>query len=388
MGFLCPFDARRSLARIASLVWVVLMNEIRPLRLLVKAVCLFIIANLIFALWNPPVGQLSLYNVVFPGRTRFPFGTGVVDSNITVDDLDAMFAAHVIAAPKQKDELRVIIIGDSSIWGTLLYADQTLAAQLNKLQLACSGKTLHFYNLGYPHPSVLQDLFILQKALQYQPDMVIWAITPNSLRPKPLNVFLSENIQPVQALINKYHLRYPYRDLISKPTTFFDRTLIGQRSQLSRLLLLQSLALPWTSTGLDIAPDNPYQKLSNNLQSSLAFGKLHPPASIKPFLLLDYLKTGVRMSAGIPVLFVNQPMFLPTGKNSDRRYNAMYPQWAYDQYRKILANQAAANGWHLADLWNVAPPEDFTDYELHLSPQGEQLMAQGMQASVQKTACP
>jgi hypothetical protein len=364
------------------------MNTIHPLRLLVKAVSLFIIANLVFALWNPPVGRLSIYNLLFPGRTRFPFGTGVVDSNITVDDLDAMFAAHVIAAPKQKDELRVIIIGDSSIWGTLLYADQTLAAQLNKLQFSCAGKRLRFYNLGYPHPSVLQDLFILQKALQYQPDMVIWAITPNSLRPKPLNVFLAENIESARALIQKYHLRYPYQDLTPAPKTLFDRTLLGQRNQLSRLLLLQSLAVPWASTGLDIAPDSAYQKLSNDLESSLNFGELHPHANIKPFLLLDYLKTGVQMSAGLPVLFVNQPMFLPKGKNSDRRYNAMYPQWAYDQYRRLLSNQARANGWHYLDLWNVAPPEDFTDYELHLSPHGEQLMAQSMQALVQKVACP
>jgi len=364
------------------------MNEIRPLRLLVKVACLFIIANLVFAVWNPPVGRVSLYNTFFPGRARFPFGRGVVDTNITVDDLDAMFAAHVISAPKQKDEFRVVILGDSSIWGTLLYADQTLAAQLNKTSFVCAGKTLRFYNLGYPHPSVLQDLFILQKALQYQPDMVIWAITPNSLRPKDLNVFLAENVGPVSDLVKAYHLKYPGQNLTPPPQTLFERSLVGQRNQLSRLVLLQALAAPWAATGLDIAPDVSYTKRSNDLESSLAFGELTPPANIRPLLLLNYLKTGVQMSAGLPVLFVNEPMFIATGKNSDKRYNALIPRWAYDQYRQILSNQVKINGWAYVDLWNIIPPQEFTDYELHLSPRGEQLMAKGMQAAVQKAACP
>jgi hypothetical protein len=364
------------------------MNEIRPLRLLVKVACLFIVANLVFAAWNPPVGRISVYNVIFPGRARFPFGEGVVDTNITVDDLDAMFAAHVISAPKQKDEFRVVILGDSSIWGTLLYANQTLAAQLNQIQFACPGKTLRFYNLGYPHPSVLQDLFILQKALQYQPDMVIWAIAPNSLRPKGLNVFLAENVRPVSALVKEYRLKYPGQNLTPPPQTLFDHTLVGQRNQLARLVLLQTLAAPWAGTGLDIAPDVPYQKLSADVGSSLAFGKLTHPANIRPLLLLNYLKTGVQMSAGVPVLFVNQPMFIAIGKNSDKRYNALIPRWAYDQYRQIISKQMQANGWAYVDLWNIAPPQEFTDYELHLSPRGEQLMAQGMQTAVQKLACP
>ncbi len=364
------------------------MNEIRPMRLLVKAVGLFVLANLVFALWNPPVGRLSIYNTLLPGRARFPFGEGVVDTNITVDDMDAMFAAHVISAPKQADEFRVIIIGDSSIWGTLLHADQTLSAQLNKAQWACAGKSLRFYNLGYPHPSVLQDLFILQKALQYQPDMVIWAIAPNSLRPKALNVFLAENVEPLNVLVKKYGLRYPGQHLRAPTKTLFERSLVGQRNQLSRLVLLQALALPWAATGLDIAPNSPYEKLSNDLESSLAFGKLSPPASIRPLLLLNYLRTGVQMSAGLPVLFVNQPIFVATGKNSDKRYNALNPRWAYDQYRRIISSRMKANGWAYVDLWNVAPPKEFTDYELHLSPRGEQLMAQGMQDSIEKMACP
>lgn len=364
------------------------MTEIRPLRLLLKTAVIFILANLLFAAWNPPVGRISIYNTLLPGRTRFPFGEGIIDSNITVDDMDAMFASHVISAPKAPGEYRVVIIGDSSIWGTLLRADETLDAQLNRTSFACAGKKLRFYNLGYPHPSVLQDLYILNRALQYQPDMVIWPVTPNSLRPKPLNTFLMENYEPVKAFIQEKNLDYSGEDIQPQPPTFFERTLIGQRNQLSRLFLLQSLALPWASTSLDMNPASTYQKLSNDLSSSLDFGNLRPGSNLRRMLLLNYLKTGVNMSADVPVLFVNEPMYLPTGKNTDKRYNVMVPRWAYDQYRLIMSRQMPLNGWHYADLWNIAPPQDFTDYELHLSPHGEQLLATALKTPIQKIACP
>jgi len=362
------------------------MNGIQPLHLLLKALGLFVLANLLFALWNPPVGRLSVYNLLFPGRERFPFGAGVADSNITVDDLDAMFTVHIISAPKRADELRVVILGDSSVWGSLLHADQTLAAQLNKSPITCAGKTLRFYNLGFPHPSVLQDLLIMQAAMQYQPDMIVWIIAPNSLRPKTLNPFLTSNLEQVRALVREYRLRQ--RLPRPQPETFFEQTIVGQRSHLARLLLLQSLAVLWAATGVDIPPVDDHPKLSNDLPSSLALGALMPPANIRRLLLLDHLEAGTRLSAGVPILFVNQPMFIGTGNNSDRRYNAMFPRWAYDQYRRIIARQAGTHQWAYLDLWNVVPPEDFTDYELHLSARGEERMAEAMQAAVQQVACP
>ncbi len=51
-----------------------------------------------------------------------------------------MFASHVIAAgPKPADEYRVIVIGDSSTWGTLLRPEETLAGQLDGADLRMCG---------------------------------------------------------------------------------------------------------------------------------------------------------------------------------------------------------------------------------------------------------
>ena len=39
-----------------------------------------------------------------------------------------------------------------------------------------------------------------------------------------------------------------------------------------------------------------------------------------------------------------EPMLISAGKNSDIRYNFFYPRWAYDEYRRQMAERAAARG--------------------------------------------
>jgi len=112
------------------------MKKINPLRLFLKTIFIFALANLLFALWNPPVERLSAYNAIFPGRTRFAFGE--------IDNIDAHFASHEISAPKGENEFRVIIIGDSSIWGDGLESEQSLSTWLNKLQSECFSKDCKF----------------------------------------------------------------------------------------------------------------------------------------------------------------------------------------------------------------------------------------------------
>ena len=89
--------------------------------------------NFAFIFMNDiPFGKLSLYNFIFPGRERFPFGETRESYNLSFFDLDAMFASHVLAGTeKTPDEYRVLLIGDLSVWGTLLAPEQTLAGQLN-----------------------------------------------------------------------------------------------------------------------------------------------------------------------------------------------------------------------------------------------------------------
>ena len=108
--------------------------RIRLFGVLLKAALLLLLFNFAFLLIKGvPFNRLSLYNSVFPGRERFPFGETRESYNLSLFDLDAMFASHVLnGAEKTPDEYRVLLIGDSSVWGTLLTPEQTLAGQLNQ----------------------------------------------------------------------------------------------------------------------------------------------------------------------------------------------------------------------------------------------------------------
>src|SRR5215216_1257195 len=157
--------------------------RIRLFGVLLKATVLFLLFNFAFVIIkDTPLGKLTIYNSIVPGRERFPFGEAREAYNRSLFDLDAMFASHVIDdTPKTSKEYRVLLIGDSSVWGTLLTPEQTLAGQLNAKALTACGKNVQVYNLGYPYISLAQELLILDQALRYQPDMIIWLTTLESL---------------------------------------------------------------------------------------------------------------------------------------------------------------------------------------------------------------
>src|SRR5215510_9497123 len=129
-----------------------MQNKPRLFPVLIKAALLFVLFNFAFiGLHNIPLGKLSLYNIIFTGRERFPFGETRESYNLSLFDLDAMFASHILSGTeKTPNEYRVLLIGDSSVWGTLLTPEQTLAGQLNANPISACGKTVKAYNLGYP----------------------------------------------------------------------------------------------------------------------------------------------------------------------------------------------------------------------------------------------
>ena len=76
------------------------------------------------------------------------------------------------------------------------------------------------------------------------------------------------------------------------------------------------------------------------------------------------------------MLLVNEPMLISDGANSNIRYNFFYPHWAYDEYRAMLSEHAAANHWDYLDLWDMIPATEFTNSAIHLTPKGETLLSE------------
>ena len=78
---------------------------------------------------------------------------------------------------------------------------------------------------------------------------------------------------------------------------------------------------------------------------------------------------------------------MANGQNSGIRYNDLYPRWAYDQYRELVAAQAQASTWNYLDLWNAIPPEYFTDTPMHVNIEGERLIMEQLTPSVISMVC-
>jgi hypothetical protein len=358
----------------------------RLVPLLIKAALLFVLFNFAFvSLWNVPLGKLSLYNVIFPGRERFPFGESQKGYNLSLFDLDAMFAAHILTGtPKAAGEYRVLLIGDSSVWGTLLTPEQNLAGQLNAKSISACGRTARVYNLGYPYISLLQELMILDEALHYQPDMVIWLATLESFpEDKQLTApLVSNNPERVRDLIFKYELNGDPNDpALNHPSTW-DQTLVSRRRSLVDLFRLQMYGVLWSATGIDqFYPDN-YERAQTDFEENYEFHGLKPADSLAGVLAFDVLEAGLN-AANVPTILVNEPILISDGVNSDIRYNFFYPRWAYDEYRLLLNGFTAQRGVPYLDLWDLVPMNQFTNSGVHLTPFGESLLADRVSEAIE-----
>jgi hypothetical protein len=349
---------------------------------LVKALLLFLAANLLFAFTTPlpALGRLSAYNHLFPGRPRLPFGERPdLAYNLSLFSLDAMFASHELEGhSKPADEYRIILIGDSSVWGFLLEPEQTLSARLNAAGLTTpDGKRLRAYNLGYPTMSLTKDLLMLSRAVRYQTDLIVWLVTLESFPDDKqlVSPIVQHNPRPVRELITTYSL-----SLNADAPTFvvpsrWEQTIIGQRRALADWLRLQLYGVMWAATGIDQYYPAAYEPPQKDLPADETFHGLKPPILAADDLALDVLTAGVKLAGSVPVLFVNEPAYISTGENSDIRYNFFYPRWAYDQYRQMMAERSREYGWYYLDVWDLVPAIEFTNSAIHLTPAGEGLLA-------------
>lgn len=359
--------------------------RIRLFPLLVKTALLFVLFNLVFlVLRDVPIAKVTLYNFLFPGRERFPFGETRESYNLSLFNLDAMFASHVLAgAEKAPDEYRVLLIGDSSVWGTLLTPEQTLVGQLNQRAVNACGRMVRAYNLGYPTISLTKDLMILEQAKQYQPNLVIWLTTLEAFpQDKQLtSPIVANNTERVRDLITTYHLPLDPNDpALVKPSTW-EQNFVSQRRAVADLLRLQFYGALWASTGIDQVYPKNYDRAQTDLEASDEF---HGLKSLENALAFDVLDAGMTVAPNM--LLVNEPMLISNGLNSDIRYNFFYPRWAYDEYRQLLEEHAAARNWSYLDLWDLVPAAEFTNSAIHLTPEGESLLVEKIAEAIQ-TEC-
>jgi lysophospholipase L1-like esterase len=352
---------------------------------LIKASLIFVLLNLSFALLDPldQLGKISIYNWLVPGRERLPYGEQPEeDYNLSLNNIPSMLASHNVSKSKEPDEFRVIVIGDSGTWGWLLENDETLTGQLNSAALlADDGRKAVFYNLAYPVMSVTKDLLLLARAMEMDPDLILWPITLQSMiRSGQLDhPLLQNNASEVRELINEYELALDPNDNRLVDPEFLDKTIIGQRRDLADLIRLQLYGPTWAATGVDQAISNEITLRRSDFEADVSWADISQPVPLtSDHLTWEVIEAGVSIAGQTPIWIINEPIFISQGENSDLRYNAWYPRWAYDEYRQQLNALAAFERWQFVDMWDSIAPAEFTDSPLHLTPEGTTQVADSL----------
>lgn len=369
-------------------------NQINYPRLIIKTLILVTVISLILLPFlNASIGKLSLYNWLVPGRERLPFSdTPQKAYNLSLFNLQAMFSSHKIADIKTSpDEFRVFLLGDSSTWGTLLEPDDTLAGQLNRMELKSpDGKHLRFYNLGYPTMSLSKDLLLLQEALRYEPDLIIWLFTLESFpADKQLTSPLVENnSRAVISLFETYDLDLSPYAIDDLSITYWESTLFGQRRNLADIIRLQLYGIMWGITGIDQYYPAEYKEAARDLSDEVTFHGWQEGEMTEGQLALEILTAGKQAAGHLPIIFVNEPILISKGTNSDLRYNFYYPRWAYDEYREILLSFSLDHDLAYVDYWDLIPADEYTNTAIHATPFGVNLLAVELASQIQNLLDP
>jgi hypothetical protein len=348
------------------------------LRVLIKATILFVLLNIIFAILQPmeTIGAMSLNSQ----RQRLPYGEDDRAYNLSLNNLPAMFASHEVSQPKADNEFRVLLIGDSSNWGILLRPEETLAGYINANDTTLAdGRTVRAYNLGHPIMSLTKDLMLLDYAMQYDPDMVVWLTTLESfaLEEQLSPPIVQNNAQRVQNLIQTYSLNLDIDDEGFVEPEFLDLTIVGQRRELADWLRLQAFSVMWTVTGIDQFYPDEYKLRSEDFDDDISWYNFEEPTDFTTDdIAFDVIRAGIERVGEVPILLINEPTFISDGDNSDLRYNFWYPRWAYDQYRELYSDLADQNDWNYLDLWDIIDSAEFTDSPVHLTPKGSQQLSE------------
>ncbi len=345
----------------------------------VKGIIIFAMINFAFPLVEPS-GRASVYNWLVPGRARLPFGENSSRAfNLSMFNIEAMMNSHEISGNLNKEEYRIILIGDSSTWGTLLKPEETLSGVLNQKRLATrDGRSIKVYNLGYPTMSLAKDLILMNEAIKYEPDLIIWMVTLESFPAKVQleSPLAQNNINRIDDLLNSNVDSID--DAAVGKQSYWEKTLIGRRRELADIVRLQLYGVMWAATGIDQDyPENPEDAM-RDFEIDYNFHGWSGPSLSEVDLSYDAIVAGFDLARenGIGLVLVNEPILISQGNNSDIRYNYYYPRWAYDQYREQLMRISEEQAWPFYDLWDIIPQEEFTNTAVHLSPFGEQLLAE------------
>jgi hypothetical protein len=195
---------------------------------------------------------------------------------------------------------------------------------------------------------------------------------------------VANNEEKVRELVTNYGLRVEADDSNFEVKNFWQKTFVGDRRAWADFFRLQIYGVMWSATGIDQVYPPDYEKAKTDFEADDSYHDLTAPLS-EDALAIHALETGFRVVGETPMLLVNEPMLISLGANSDIRYNFFYPRWAYDDYREIMTTLSERNSWTYVDLWDIVPANEFTNSAIHLTPAGENMLADALAPYILET---
>lgn len=337
-------------------------DNVKPLRVLVKSMVLFVVLNILLSSFSsvdyfvferlmPKQDQFPIY-VIYPDpRARHGFGIR------NVFDLNVLFKSHIISRDeKSKNEYRIIFIGDSTV--------RNGSAYLSVDGYTCGGRILRSYNLGYYGFSATKDLLILQDAMRYRPDMIIWSVTSDTFQGEP-KTFALANITKLDGLALSYQL-----PVFVDQSYNYGETMLYWDSQLRlQMLLLANYNILYPAIHNEqkiISAANEDLKISSPSKNSTS-GSHND--------LFTAISVGLNIANGAPVVVINEP-----------RPSLVIKENEYIRYRGSFSNLSVNQHWIYLDLSNLIPDQEFYD-KVHRNKNGEALFEKAIVPAVLQVAC-
>jgi hypothetical protein len=361
-------------------------------RVLGKALVIVLLANLV-VLWsgvNPTRALITLntWDMLGRGRARLAYPSDFQNGQLP---LEALLAAHAISAgPKPADEYRVVLLGESGIAGWGVSDEGTLAGQLTARGVRVDDRRLVAYNLAYPQPGVARDVLILDAALDYDPDLVIWFVTPASVDDSgevigANRVFFGLNRARLDRLVQDYpELLRSWQDAhapdLYAPEPVWQRW-VGPRDQDLLPVWMNAQFYPFVPPDL---AESDRRMGSEPVPEEARFTINSPGFHQMPNDTWTFLRAGCRIAQteGVDLLLINEPMLIGSSGASDVNYNAQYQRALYDRYRDSLGVYAPSHGLWYADLWNTIPSARYTDTPLHADAEGYAILSAALEPLV------
>jgi hypothetical protein len=338
-------------------------SRAKPFRVIVKALILFISFNLIltsfpdltgfvFRQFLPKLHKFPTDVVYYDPRARHGFGVE------NVFDVNVLFNTHLVSYEKKPaNQYRIIFIGDSTV------RDGTIYPIVNRQ--GCGGKILHAYDLGYYGTSATKDLMILQKAMQYSPDLIVWSVTSGTLSNEPKD-FAMANSGDLVSLIHTYRMSMPADQSYTNGISFLsgaDEILLQ-----TRLLINYSVLFPAFGSSRAVIETGFEDVVGNNGETQ----QVLPGSGV---YLFSALTAASKIAGDIPLIMINEP-----------RPRVVVTQADYLQYRQELLSLNGGQPWFFLDLWNLVPDRDFID-KIHRNADGEVVYNKAVLPAILGIAC-